>query len=197
MKKDKSNKSFATLKRAGQSNRKVKVMDLRFTLGVSSTGIFQIPTTIPQGTNNFSRTGDLIRLENMHFNYFASYGDAVGNPMRIVIFQTVGGFTPTVLTDLFSFGGTGSEDFTAEFLPNLVGRRIELLYDELLVMNPNGSNGVTVRRGWLKPKIKDYEFQQGTTNVINGQIFVVAITDSAAIPHPGLTMALRTYFTDA
>jgi hypothetical protein len=197
MEKENNKKSYVKLNKVVSKNRKVKVMDLRFALGVSSSGIFQVPVTVGQGTTNFQRTGDLIRLENMHFNLFAVYGDAVGNPMRIVIFQTVGGFTPTVLTDLFSFGGTGSEDFTSEFLPNLLGRRIHLLYDELLVMNPNGSNGNTVRRGWLQPKVKEYEFAQGTTNVINGQIYVVALTDSAAIPHPGLTLMLRTYFTDA
>ena len=175
----------------------IKTTYLRFALGVSSSGIFQPMTAPAQGTTQYTRTGDLIKLGDLQFNYLATYGDAVGNPMRIVIFQTVGGFAPTALSDLFAFGGTGSEDVTSQFLPNLIGRKIHLLYDEFLVMNPNGSNGNTVRRGWLKPKIPEVEYNAGTTTAANGNIYCVALTDSAAIPHPGLDMSIEIPFTDA
>jgi hypothetical protein len=195
--KNNNNKSFAKSKSANQKRGKVKTNYLRFGLGVSSSGVFQKMAAIAQGTTNYQRTGDLIRLADLQFNALCVYGDAVGNPMRIVVFQTVGGFTPGALSDLFAFGGTGSEDITSQFLPNLLGRRIHLLYDELLTMNPGGANGVTTRRGWLKPSIREIEYTAGTTNIINGEIWVVALTDSAAIPHPALTIAVEIPYTDA
>jgi hypothetical protein len=195
--KNNNKKSFAKSNRANQPRGKVKTNYLRFALGVSSTGIFQKMSAIAQGTTNYQRTGDLIKLADLQFNALCVYGDAVGNAMRIVIFQTVGGFTPAALSDLFAFGGTGSEDFTSQFLPNLLGRRIHLLYDELLTMNPNGSNGLTIRRGWLKPKVREIEYTAGTTNIVNGEIWVVAMTDSAVIPHPALDLSVEIPYTDA
>jgi hypothetical protein len=195
--KNNNNKSFAKSNKAVHTRGKVKTNYLRFALGVSSTGIFQKMAAIAQGTTNYQRTGDLIRLADLQFNALCVYGDAVGNPMRVVIFQTVGGFTPGALSDLFAFGGTGAEDITSQFLPNLLGRRIRLLYDELLTMNPGGSNGLTIRRGWLKPSIREIEYTAGTTNIINGEIWVVALTDSAAIPHPALDISIEIPYTDA
>jgi hypothetical protein len=192
-----NNKNFAKSNRANQPRGKVKTNYLRFALGVSSTGIFQKMAAIAQGTTNYQRTGDLIRLADLQFNALCVYGDAVGNPMRIVVFQTVGGFTPVNLSDLFAFGGTGSEDITSQFLPNLLGRRIHLLYDELLTLNPGGSNALTIRRGWLKPKVREVEYTAGTTNIINGEIWVVALTDSAAVPHPALDVSIEIPYTDA
>jgi hypothetical protein len=150
-----------------------------------------------QGTSTFQRLGDVINLKRLELQWFAVYGDNIGNIVRFAVIQTRGGFIPAALSDLFSFGATATEDVMSPWLPYILGKKIDVLYDSLFSLEFNASSAITVERCDIPIKVKSVEFVQGTSTGADGDIFFVMISDSAVIPHPSMNVVLRATYTNS
>jgi hypothetical protein len=175
----------------------LKYKDTSYTLSVDSTGDAQYVNTPVQGTTSETRTGDQITIEYLEVNFGSFYADNT-NQLRVMLLQFHGpqatGFN---LGNILANGPSTTPDPLSLYVPYITNETFSVLYDKLFVLNINSSLAqqcVRIKR--LVPKIKKMGFTANTNSALQGQIFLVYISDSGVTPHPTLQFTCRTWFRD-
>jgi len=178
-----------------EMQKELKLSDSYIVQAMTNLGTITRWTPPPIGNNSYQRVADVIYIDNIEIRMFTVYGDVVGNPCRAILMQTAGGYVPTV-TDVLSFGATGSQDTTSDYVPYIKGKQIRILYDSHYSVVPNATSAILCKHLKLKPKIKCVEFNQGATTVRNGDLYWLFLSDSLVVPHPAIDIAMRVWFRD-
>ncbi len=193
---EKSNVSFTNSKPFGIVKRGEKFTDTRIVASVNNTGSVTYFTAPALGTQSYQRIADLITLKKLELFYYAQYGDAIGNNLRFCIFQTRGGYAPTGPSDVLDLGASGSVDFSSPWKGYLIGNRVEVLYDQTISLTESSTSANQVFKCNLPIKVRDVEFDNGTTTAINGGIYFLYISDSTLAPNPSIGIVLRAIHVD-
>lgn len=162
--------------------------------GIDYSGTIVDISAIPQGSTDNSRNGDTLRYKNLYISGNIVAGDAT-NLLRMIIFRwkpNVGTSVGSVLTA--STLGTAlapHSRYYHDFLPQM-----RIIYDKLITVNAVSKPQVAFKCVLTKG-IKDVkaQFSAGSTNATN-RLYVLLLSDSAAIPNPTVAFAVSIQFQD-
>lgn len=174
----------------------LKWSDLGFLgLTVSATASVSALTLIAQGQSSSQRIGDSIHVDHFQLRYHVLYGDA-NQYVRVIIFQWHPISTPAA-TDILSNGVTGSIDAATSFHQVNTKQQYSILSDKSYDLLSTGDSFaheciMNIRRGFQKTITANSTSGTSTTN----KIYVLCISDSTVVPHPTVTLNLRTFYRD-
>ncbi len=136
---------------------------------VPNTGVWLKVTLPPQGTTSVTRVADrahIVRLEILGW----LYANVNFEITRFIVIQTKGLFTsaPSVTDVLATASPTSHYAYNAREL-------YEVLHDESIDQVPGGDSGSHKFRLSIKPRIPEMRFVPGSSNVYNGQLYVLFI----------------------
>lgn len=171
-------------------------------LAVGTAGqIFQI-SDIPQGDTDITRDGDRLMLKKFFVRGSILYSDAT-NIFRLIFFQWKPATTPTIASILLN-GPSVAPDVWSSYAHDQ-RQMYNILWDKTWHLEGNAAAAtspltptsqklfkVTIARRFAK----QLQYTAGTTAGTN-QIWYLALSDSAAVGHPGITMSVKFHFTDS
>jgi len=163
----------------------------------NSGGIIAINLPVMQGTANGQRTGDEVEILAIECRRFYVYGDAIGNVVRFILFQTSGvGSLVTGISSVLSNGGSGAPDVTSHVIPFYGGNYVRVIHDECVNTCASSSKSIVYRSDRWNPEIKIIPFQPGTVNAFNGVMYLLVVSDSGVTPNPALQYSFRIWYRD-
>lgn len=178
-----------------------KFIDVNVSGGlISYSGTVARLDQVVQGDSDQTRTGDSVDLKEIQLRGGWEAADNY-NVMRLIIFQASAAHSTSSLptpSDILLAGyvGTGSAVYAPYDKDRTgPGGQYKILYDKTMTADtddPVTTFQTTLRRGFRKR----VQYIGGTTSATGG-IFMLLISDSAAITHPGTTWVSRVVFTDA
>jgi len=171
--------------------QEVKSFDTGIGSTFDNTGSITKLTTIPQGDTDTTRDGDHIKLTKCWCNLAVSVGDAT-NVVRVIVFrwnQDDSSVAPTVndITQSVSAYSPIHRD-------NERAHKFDVIFDKFFSVSNVGPGCASVE--WRKP-LKSIIAFQATANTGTGHLYMYIISDSSAVPHPGVNLIWRTYYTDS
>lgn len=150
---------------------------------------------IPQGVSDQERIGDKITVKSIRLKYSLAIGDAT-NYVRFIIFQwkqnTVYTSAPTVPSILASVTPTIYSQYNWDNRSNF-----QILYDRTHTLLSNRPNVFVTRRINIKYLAKQLQFVGGSATVGSNMIYCLAISDSSAVPNPGILASFDIVYVDA
>lgn len=176
-----------------KKNTELKYYDQALTSNaISSSGTIFALSNMGQGNSNDKRLGQQINPKSilMRFDLFAS--DST-NSIRLILFKWFDQASPSIATVL--------ENTTWPTLSplNLTNSRrsIKVIYDNLV--STSISTEITERVGKVYRKLAGkMNWADGTSgSPMGGQLYLLAVSDSSAAPHPSLDFLSRLRFADA
>lgn len=185
-----------------------KTVDWKYTdYSVTSNAIYDIAAPISllsnlvrgdTGFNNFN--GNTIRPQAITIKYFAETVQPPYEALRFMVFQWFDSTAPATAGVLATSANT-----TALVAPTLVTNKpyIKVLYDKLHLLSPNTA-AANVSSGFAQPttiyipgkKLKDVRFASAANTVQDGDLYVLALSNDAALGTVNLTMYSRVTFSD-
>lgn len=166
----------------------------------SATNVFQatLLTNIVQGSTSADRDGDSLLIKYIRLRYQIINADTY-NFVRVVIVQWRENDALAAIAgaSIFDVGQTGVIDFNSHY-DWLQRRTYHILYDRVhYVANGISSDKQSVVRSVnIRPKVHKINYNAGAVTA-SDNIYLLWISDSAAVTHPTLSFTARTYFTDA
>lgn len=182
-----------------QLNKRIEWHHFDYSSNVSPSysGSIVSVSSVTQGDGDSQRSGDNIYATSLQCRYFVYNGDD-NNMVRVVAIQYFGDDTP-VVGDVFGSTGTVSSVLD-NYVNDKVGKKklIRVLYDRLTTVNAPFSGGLTYRAHSFKVRLKrrQIQYQAGGTSG-TGKIYLLFISDSAAVVHPTVYYKTRLWFQDA
>lgn len=151
------------------------------------------------GINNFE--GNIIAPQGLTFKYFADTAQPF-NTLRVMLIQWFDAATP-LLAGLIQNTSTG----LACIAPTLVTNKqyIKVLYDRTHMLAPTAADGGAIfGNGTMEPvkvyipgkKLRNTRYNSGTNVVQDGNIYLLAVSDDAALGTVNLTYYSRITFSD-
>lgn len=180
----------------------LKFNDRIYTLGLTVAPlIYDLTSTIVLGTNGYDRIGLDIELKSIWFKFQLGLADTF-NYMRIIFFQWYDDVSAAfpAWDDIFQYPAAGNpvnvSDFMSPYgLNKGKDRSFKVLKNiELILDNDNPAQIITgyIDKGFRK------SINFGTASTLgNNHIFMMVVSDSAAIPDPTLEGVTRLRFTDS
>jgi hypothetical protein len=163
----------------------------------NSGGIIAINLPVTQGTANGQRTGDEVEILSIECRRFYVYGDAIGNVVRFILFQTSGvGTLVSGIGSVLSNGGSGAPDVTSHVLPFYGGNYIRVIHDECVNTCQSSAKSIVYKSDRWKPEINTIPFAPGTVNAFNGVLYLLVVSDSGVVPNPALEYSFRVWYRD-
>lgn len=189
----------AYVKRAILARADDKYHYLTLNSSVSYTGTVTDLSSIAPGTTDQTRIGDDLWLKNIILR-FQVYNTDVTNQMRIIVFQTKDRFTSTpAVSDILNPTIVTAPSILAPLSDyfNDGKSRFKVLYDRNFACNSQGQPNLvrTVYIGKHKLARKKIEFFAGSSADKIGGIYVLAISNSSAVSHPGFDLVSHIDFT--
>lgn len=184
------------VKKLVSSVPELKWCDLGFLgLTVGTGPVISALTLIPQGQTSSQRIGDSIHVDHFALRYYALYGDAT-QFMRVIIFQWHPISTPTA-ADILANGVSGSIDALSSHYQMNTKQQYSILHDAGYTLQSTGDTygqyiHMNLRKGFQKTITANSTAGTSTTN----KVYVLCISDSSVVPHPTLTINLRTFYRD-
>jgi hypothetical protein len=194
----KSNNYNSSAKQPKRKGLPLKTVDTSGTTTVTSAGgILPINLPITQGVANGQRTGDEVEVLSIECRRLYQYGDAVGNIVRFILFQTSGsGASLSGISSVLSNGGSSVPDVTSHVIPFYGGNYIRVIHDEAINTCESSSKNLVYRYDKWDPAVKIIPFQPGSVNVFNGVLYLLLVSDSAITPSPTLEYSFRVWYRD-
>lgn len=169
---------------------------------VSSSGVLFQLTNMAQGDTDQDRDGDRLMLKKFFVRGAVQYAD-VTNLFRIIFFQWKPASTPTISSILLP-GPSTAPDVWSSYAHDS-RQQFNILWDKTWHLEGNASAAtapltpssqklfkVSISRRFAK----QLQYAGGTTTGTN-QIYYLAVSDSAAVSHPTVTMSVKFHFTDS
>ena len=162
-------------------------------LGVSTAGVIYQIGSIAPGVAHDQRVGNQVELLSTNIRYMWSLGDTGYNNGRLSIIKTRK--PVTVFSDFFettSYGTFGG--VYASFDYDVVEK---VFYDENTTMNQQiaGARMQVFKKAYVKtPMELKFDTSSATSQLDN--VYIIAVSDSAAPTNPSLNLVARTRYTD-
>lgn len=175
-----------------------KYVDTAVLLSPSSSGVLQLVSVPSQGTQQGQRSSDTIKLQKMMMRLNFASSDT-SNVMRIVVFRwNVDNLitTPSVSDVLYNLATVSP---MAHYnYPNLEQNKFAILFDKTYALSEQGRPSVVLVHSLYGKKLgkKKLAFNAGAITG-KGQIYMLFISDSAGVPHPGVGGYVRLMYEDA
>jgi hypothetical protein len=167
--------------------------DVGFASSVNSTGNLTKLSTIPQGTSDSNRIGDQAEVFQVSIKGCAQNSSAdLTNAIRFILFrweQDDSSAAPAAVTDILQT----ASPFSPYNRDNLRARKFIVLYDKLLCTGLQGPSTVKFEKD-VKVNFK-IKFQ-GSANTGTSHIYAAQVSDSSAIPDPGMAWIARVWYHD-
>lgn len=160
---------------------------------ILNTGTVLAMSQIPQGTTDITRVGDRITLKRVDVICNIVAADAT-NFMRLMLVkyhpQSDPTSPPSINVFLNSVAGQGPAS------PPNHDTRLDytVLDDRMIALTLSGMGCATF--SFSKSLNFPLQFSGGSTTASN-HLYLVAVSDSAAVSHPSLVYALKNWFTDS
>lgn len=182
---------YKTVKR--KADRKFKASD--FILFTGTGGSVVRLTGIAQGIDDDQRIGRSVEITKLHVNYTMEVADTPFNVMRLIIFEWKDESTPNDVQVLNTTLQT-----TLPWLAtynNRTAKQYNILYDRIVSLyadKPIVTGKFT--KYYRKGLTVDYGGTGATSLAVKNDIYVMLLTDSLAIPNPGIDVAYQIDYTD-
>jgi hypothetical protein len=167
----------------------LKYSDTTIAYGLANnSGTWTKFTQPPQGNTSIQRIGDRMHIVRHEFMMYFTLG-STNDFVRVIILQSKGIFTsPPAVTDLLvSVSPASLYVYNAR-------ESYEILYDNFFVLNTTGVSNL-VKRKVIMPIIPEQKFISGSTNVYNGQTYMLVIcSDNSNVNY---LANIRTWFEDS
>lgn len=166
-------------------------------VSVSTTATIQAGISTPaQGVQDGQRTGDMVELKRLHFNYSFIGADAT-NVIRVILFrwyENNGSNPPTAAQVLQSVASVES-DINHDSLRE---RKLFVFYDKKHYTSLNGPNAGGKMLSFTQRQLgrKDIAFDNAAITG-EGLIYALFTSDSLAATHPSLGWYSRLEYKDA
>ena len=162
----------------------------------TTSGIFTLINSIANGTGDSDRVGDSIYMKSVIFNFYTSIGDSL-NTVRAIIFQWLDDSVPT-LPDVLQSGIATDAIVSLYNHDNLFGKKMNILYDKNYTMVSGANNERQVDSGMLTKLAPRKVHYPGSGSAIpdNNRLYLLTLSDSAAVPNPGLNGFIRVRYND-
>lgn len=152
------------------------------------------------GLNNFD--GNIVMPQAITFKYFI-HTSTLRNAVRVMLFQWFDSVTPVIAGVLQS-----SASITATISPILVTNKgyIKVLYDRTHQIAPTAGGDTTVTGEGITDcqtvyipgkKLKPVRYNSSTNVVQTGNLFLLLVSDDAAVPSPQINYYCRVTFSDS
>lgn len=160
-----------------------------------STGyVLDLTGGMIRGLSANQMVGDSINPTHLRIKWACKVGDAT-NLLRIIVVQQIGGIVPT-LTSLLQSVGTVNAPLSPYNRDNSDTFRV--LFDEFYQLATGAdSQYLTGDIKIQSVKLRKISYITASVTPSAGGIYFMAISDSAAAPHPTLQLGSRLYFKDA
>lgn len=164
-------------------------------LGIDTTGNVSEIISNSQGSTDVAHIGDQIELSSIYFNYYVTNADTT-NIVRVVLIQTRG-YTPSAAADIFQVSGSDSVLTSPYHHDVMQTGLLTVLYDRLHCLDTY--NPLQQHKGWIPMKyVKNkVQFDAGSSDVLNGDLYLITISDSSAVSHPTINVNVLYNYTDA
>lgn len=147
------------------------------------------------------RVGDRVVFKKFTYRFTLTFADNF-NRCRVIFFQWKPSSTP-VPSNILLNGVSGAIDMTSQYSHDfrtqykiLSDRMYTLIGNGLAATNPLTPVSAFTVAGSFNKYRKQGQYAASTTTGTN-QIYVMAFSDSLAVPHPAFALYARQYFTDA
>lgn len=157
-----------------------------FTSIDNSGSAIGLTNSLTQGTGNGNRIGDSVRLKSLRFDYIAAAGDAT-NVLRMIIVtprkKDIGSSFGAIIQNVLYGTRAVYKPIDTDLYTVLYDK---MTYAQLLASGttPTYSSTPMYFKGYIN--LRDVEINYDTSGNPNRDVFVILISDSVAISHPGL-----------
>lgn len=163
---------------------------------------------IAQGSTNSTRIGNSIYARGVNINMaFQNASADVTNQLRILLVQPHKGmaspYQPNLVSTFIQSVLSGNPSGATQWLSPVDTNRWQVLLDKTYYLKNTAVDGNTgssaVSTRFLRKFIKiNKKIQWDESNVINNDVYLIGISDSAAIPNPGAVGGfVKVYYKDA
>jgi len=175
--------------------KETKSYDVSGSAGINYSGaVYNLTNGITQGTSEVQYVGVEINPSTLRIRWACYTNGDNTNLLRVIVLQTIGGGTPTAANVLES-----TANIRAPLSPydRQYNRTYKVLYDELFSLSTAGDMQVTGDIRVKSPKLRTINFTDNLGTVEDNGIFMVVISDSAAVGDPFFSYHSRLYFKDS
>lgn len=179
-----------------RGEQEVKFLDVVNATTVSYSGSVIALTNVPQGTTNITRIGNEVTPRKLKIRLTASCADAY-NVVRVLVFRWNQRFSidPPDPADILEL--VASTNAVNSALTHDERSAFKILYDRTVVMVLSTSNNTAQIEIDLKLKQKPISyFGTSSSDQLNGY-YIMWISDSSAVTHPGMNYYSRFEYTDS
>jgi hypothetical protein len=167
--------------------------DVGFGSSVNSTGSLTKLSTIPQGTSDSNRIGDQVEVFKVSIIGCATNSSAdLTNTIRLILFrweQDDSSAAPAAVTDILQT----ASPYSPYNRDNLRARKFIVLYDKVLA---TGLQGPSIAKFEKDINVNFKIKFQGSANTGTSHVYAAQVSDSAAIPDPGMAWITRVWYHD-
>ena len=161
---------------------------------VSEAGILWSLSSVPQGTTDVTREGDQLRLRSIEFNYQCIVADTT-NTMRVIVFIYKPPAIPTVTDILQGPVSTAVAPLSPYNHDNRYNYQV--LHDRLYQLDSVTQLVTKKLKIWKIPNIlRKVQYVAGSITLNMNGVYVLAISDSAAVTHPTFGFHSKVNFSD-
>lgn len=191
----KSQISYA-VRRTLAKREEVKVHDYSIATGIDNAGTVFPLSAVLQGQTQATRIGIQLNPKDLDMRFILTHGDA-SNIMRLVVFQFHNDdqtFTPGASTILDPTAVTAGNGVMAPY-NNQNKDEFRVLMDRTYVLEA-GAGLVKKCYTTLRQRMRKIDYN-GTATHGAENLYLLVISDSAAVTHPTITGESRLHFTDS
>lgn len=174
-------------------NQELKLYETILPLtSISATGtIYDLSGGITQGDTNISREGSAVTFKSLLLRYQFIHADST-QLMRVILFRWMSTGVPAV-SDIIQ-DTTINPPLSALSLNN--SSYIQVIFDKLHALSTNTNANLAFKK-YVKLNGRAQWDSGSSTGRKKGQLFMLFISDSAAVTHPTVNFNARLRFTDA
>lgn len=177
-----------------------KWVEYSFSGTVDNASTVGCVSIIPVGTSNTQRIGDSVEATSMQIYYDVNVADSY-NLVRMVVFQWRSDSTPVYTDILDRHGNTAIRPL--DFYNQDNKQLYTIIYDKIIQVDDYNPNKLYKKNVDLTKVLSrknmtiDFDTTDiGGTNPLTG-FWVLFVSDSGAITHPGAKASIRVYYRDA
>lgn len=197
-------KTYIIAKKAARSvirqQLETKYFDFDTTASISYSGAIYQLTGMTQGSTDLERVGDKVSIKSLQIRGAVEIGDTT-NIMRVIVFQFLSdsATTPAFADVLQNFYLANTNAPLAPYAKDFAGYTTAILWDKTFNLHANQPqllfDCMLTSKDFVKKARKNIQYQGGGQNGV-GNLYLLAVSDSAAISHPGITFVSRFRYLD-
>lgn len=167
--------------------------------GISDTGSLFPLNNMAQGSDINQRVGRKVDMVSVSCNLQWLQSDASNRLRLLLVYDKMNSGSTPAFSDVMVTQGGSSNIFSHPNVANL--ERFVILYDQLRSVQAPGTAYPTTPQEWnvkwsRSLKGKETVFNSSGTNFEKGGLYLMAISDSAAVAHPSIYGTLRVKYFD-